>query len=267
MSDSKSYIQNYDEQFSFVTRLGRSAFELLEPIVPGEFILDLGCGTGHLTADIASRGARVLGLDASPIMITKARKKYPSIPFVLANAECFALHERADAVFSNAALHWMRDASGVLRCASNVLKTGGRFVAEMGAKGNVATIIKSLYEALKAKGYGERDLVDFPWFYPSVGKYSEMLEQTGFEIKYLEYFERPTPLDDCPNGVADWIRGFAGAFLKPVPEDERDAVIQDATERSRPYLYRSGRWFADYKRLRFIAIKRHNDILGETMKE
>ena len=69
----------------------------------------------------------------------------------------------------------------------------------------------------------------------------------------MQLFDRPTPLDDCPNGIADWLPMFGGAFLAAVPA-RRAHVQERVNELTRPRLEHEGRWVADYRRLRFVAI-------------
>lgn len=246
--------QYYDQSANYVTKLGESLLELLAPL-QGEQILDLGCGTGHLTAKISEAGAIVQGIDLSENMIKEAKSLYPSIDFRVENAENFQLSEPVDAVFSNAALHWIKDAPAVIRCVANSLRTGGRFVAEMGGENNVAGIIESLYRALEEYGV-KIEAIYNPWYFPSVGEYTSLLESEGFQVTYVHYFERPTWLQNGSNGVADWIQNFAGDFLQAIPMEKREEFIQRTTEISKPHLYKDGKWYADYRRLRFIAIKK-----------
>ena len=138
----------YEDRHSFVWKGGAELIDLLDPR-PGERILDLGCGTGHLTAQIAERGAVVTGLDASVSMIAQARQNYPKLKFTLADARDFPASEPFDAVFSNAALHWIQDSEAVVASVARGLKSGGRFVLEMGAKRNIAHIVKALDAVLR----------------------------------------------------------------------------------------------------------------------
>src|SRR5262245_50467931 len=117
----------YDGKHSFVWKYGMGVVELLAP-KPGERILDIGCGTGHLTNTLADAGAVVVGIDTSQPMIEQAREKYPSVRFELGDGTDFEFPEPFDAVFSNAAIHWMKDQEKVARCISRALKPGGRFV-------------------------------------------------------------------------------------------------------------------------------------------
>src|SRR5580700_8966364 len=133
----------YDDRHSFVWRAGASLVELLDP-KPGERILDLGCGTGHLTAKIAEAGVEVTGLDSSTSMIAQARQNFPGLKFSLADARDFRFDRPFDAVFSNAALHWIHDAEAVVRSIAAALRPGGRFVLEMGVRGNIARIRKAI---------------------------------------------------------------------------------------------------------------------------
>jgi trans-aconitate methyltransferase len=243
----------YDESFGIITELGAGVVELLAPR-SGERIVDLGCGTGGLTAQIATAGAQVVGFDASEAMIARARELYPHLRFEVARGEDFALEDPVDAVFSNAALHWMSPPQEVAAAVAQALRPGGRFVAEMGGRGNIATITGAIYQALAEEGIS-REQVRNPWYFPSIGEYGSLLEGAGFEVVLMQLFDRPTPLDDCPNGVADWLQMFGGAFLAAVPATRRAHVQERVNELTRPHLEHEGRWVADYRRLRFVAIR------------
>lgn len=243
----------YDESFGIITRFGAGVVELLAPR-PGELIVDLGCGTGGLTAQIAVAGAEVIGIDASEEMIARARELYPEIRFEVARGEDFAVDEPVDAVFSSAALHWMSPPEEVAASVERALKPGGRFVAEMGGKGNIATIAGAIYQALSEEGVPQ-ERVRNPWYFPSIGEYGSLLERAGFEVRFMQLFDRPTPLDDCPNGMADWLQMFGGDFLAVVPATHRAHVQERVNELTRPLLENEGRWVADYRRLRFVAVK------------
>jgi SAM-dependent methyltransferase len=244
----------YDESFGVITRLGASVVDLLAPR-PGERILDLGCGTGHLTAQIADAGAEVIGIDADQAMVARARGVYPHLRFEVARGEGFTLEAPVDAVFSSAALHWMSPPEAVAACVHRALKPGGRFVAEMGGRGNIAAIIGAIYSALADEGIS-RERIHNPWYFPSIGEYAPLLERAGFEAVFMHLFDRPTPLDDCPGGAADWVHMFGGDFLQVVPPEHRERVLARVNDLTGPMLYRDGHWVADYRRLRFIAVKR-----------
>jgi trans-aconitate methyltransferase len=243
----------YDESFGIITQLGSGVVELLAPR-PGDKIVDLGCGTGGLTAQIAAAGADVVGIDASEAMIARAKELFPDVRFEVARGQDFVVEDPIDAVFSNAALHWMSPPEEVAASVARALKPGGRFVAEMGGKGNIATIVGAVYQALGEEGI-PRERVRYPWYFPSIGEYGSLLERAGLEVLFMRLFDRPTPLDDCPNGIADWLRMFGGDFLAVVPATRRARVEKRVNELTRPLLEREGRWVADYRRLRFVAVK------------
>ena len=243
----------YDESFGIITELGAGVVALLAPRA-GERIVDLGCGTGGLTAQIAAAGAEVVGIDSSETMIARARELYPHLRFEVARGEDFRVEAPVDAVFSNAALHWMWPPEAVAASVLHALEPGGRFVAEMGGRGNIATIIAAIEQALAEEGI-PHERIRNPWYFPSIGEYASLLERAGFEVRLMQLFDRPTPLDDCPNGIADWLRMFGGDFLAPVPLERRARVQARVNELTRPLLYREGRWVADYRRLRFMAVK------------
>jgi trans-aconitate methyltransferase len=243
----------YDESFRIITQLGAGVVELLAPR-PGERIVDVGCGTGALTAQIAAAGAEIVGIDASDAMVTRGRELYPQLRFEVAKGEEFTLEYPVDAVFSSAALHWMSPPEAVAASVARALKPGGRFVAEMGGRGNISTIVGAIYQVLAEEGI-PRERVRNPWYFPSIGEYASLLERAGFEVVLMQLFDRPTPLDDCPNGIADWLRMFGGDFLAAVPATRREHFQERVNELTRPLLERAGRWVADYRRLRFMAVK------------
>ncbi|MHA6482600.1 methyltransferase domain-containing protein [Paenibacillus sp. strain BS8-2] len=248
--------KHYDEAIGFVSRLGKGLVELLHPR-KDERVIDLGCGTGDLAQVIASSGAACVGLDYSEDMIQAARSKYPGMSFRVANAEQFRLEsgeEPYDAVFSNAALHWMLKPQDVITSVWLALRPGGRFVAEFGGSGNVGAIIAALAEQLEHAGVDWK--VRFPWYFPTVGEYAPLLEAGGFEVRYAELYDRPTTLGSGDAGMRNWLLAFAGPLLQDIPEGDRDSIIARCANTLAPLLFRDGEWFADYRRIRIVAVKR-----------
>jgi len=243
----------YDQKLSFVSVYGKGLVELLAPS-HGESILDLGCGTGDLANEISKAGATVTGMDLSTDMIDRAKEKFPDIDFKVGNAEEFYIENRFDAVFSNAALHWMKHADHVVRNIWNALNQGGRFVAEFGGRGNVEVLIRATSEVLLDE-YGIDASGLIPWYFPSIGEYSTILEQQGFRVTYAIHYDRPTQMEDGENGLNHWLTGFADDFFKAIPVSEKQAVLSKIAEKSREDLFRDGSWFVDYKRIRIRAIK------------
>jgi len=241
---------SYDGSHSFVFEYGQDVVELLEP-ENGERILDLGCGTGHLSARIAESGADVVGLDASNEMVEKARETCPDCEFVNADARTFSFEEPFDAVFSNAVLHWIQDQDAVLDCISDALASGGRFVAELGGTGNVAAIVDTVRAVAADHGYN----ITNPWYFPTIGEYATNIESQGLETEYAVLFDRPTELENGPDGLARWLGMFGDSLLAPIPEEERSAVVSAVEDRLRDDMYQDGTWIADYRRLRVVAVK------------
>lgn len=248
---------DYDDDHSFVYEYGEGVVDLLDP-EEGERILDIGCGTGHLTETIAERGADVVGLDASSEMIERARETYPDRRFVHADARSFAAEfdEPFDAVFSNAALHWIpaADHDATLSSVRETLRPDGRFVAELGGVGNVEPFAAAIRSVCAERGSD----VESPWYFPSVGEYAPRLESAGFEVRYATLFDRPTELDDGEAGLRNWVGMFAAEFLESVPEAEREGVLDAVEEELRETYFRGGRWVAPYRRLRFVAVREPN---------
>jgi trans-aconitate methyltransferase len=241
----------YDSSFSFVAALGSAVLDLLDP-QPGERVIDLGCGSGELTAAIAQRGAHVVGVDSSPEMLAQAAERFPHLRLLLADGHELHVEEPVDAVFSHAALHWMRDPDAVLAAVRGALRPGGRFVAEMGGAGNVGQLVAALQAAafrLDIEGH-----LELPWYFPTPGEQAGRLEQAGFTVRLMHFVERPTPLVDCTDGAADWWRMFGASVLQAVPADRLDELLTTVNEVARPHLVDEvGTWVADYVRLRFVA--------------
>ena len=244
---------NYDDKNSFVWKHGQGVIELLAP-QRGERILDLGCGTGRLTNQIANSGAEVVGIDKSTTMIDEARRLYPNLHFQIAEGTDFHFEQPFDAVFSNAAIHWMKDQPSVARCIWEALKPGGRFVAEFGGKRNIHAIRTALADAVKAAGE-EVSFEPFARYYPSIGEYASLLDAQGFRVASASHFDRPTKLDEGENGMRNWLFTFADNIIESLPTNKREAVIAEVARKLRPVLFREGSWFADYKRLRIVAFK------------
>ncbi|MFB6091378.1 MAG: trans-aconitate 2-methyltransferase [Haloquadratum sp.] len=242
----------YDDAHSFVFEYGSDVVDLLDPEAD-ERILDLGCGTGHLTERIAEAGADVVGVDRAEEMIATARDRHPDLPFVRADARevADAVDGPFDAVFSNAVLHWIDDQDAVTASVADVLRPGGRFVAELGGAGNVSAVVGAVEAELRERGY---DPPAEPWYFPTIGEHATTLEAHGFEVRYATLFDRPTELEDGEAGLAEWIGMFGDRLLGPVPDDERAAVVAGVEDRLRDDLYEDGTWVADYRRLRFAAV-------------
>ena len=236
--------KTYQNQFGYVWQSAESLIEQLAP-KEGDRILDLGCGTGQLTAQIADRGADVIGLDSDPAMIEQAEANYPAITFRVADAANFQLEEPVDAVFSNAALHWVTEPQSAAHCIASALKPGGRLVAELGGKENVQTIIAAL-----EKVSGRENLN--PWYFPSVAEYAAVLENEGLMVTYATLFARPTPLG--ATGLAGWLEMFGQRFFSDLSTAEWAEVVT-GVEKAASQLRQGNEWVADYRRLRIVAVK------------
>ena len=243
---------DYAKNAAFVPRLGDAVLQLLNP-QPGELILDVGCGDGVLTERIVEAGARVIGLDSSEEMVEAARAR--GIDAFVADAEDMDVERFGafDAVFSNAALHWMLDPDAVACGIFKALRDGGRFVGEMGGEGNLLALRTALRDELTGRGYVMPD--QDPSWYAGVDEFSRLYLTTGFCDIKAELIPRPTPL---PGGAAEWVRTFRAGVMDVamVPEWERDDIAAAVEARVAPVLRQpDGSWNADYVRLRFAMRK------------
>lgn len=245
-TDQRWEAQGYKQHAGFVPELGMPVVELLAPRV-GERILDLGCGEGTLTERLAALGCAVVGVDASPEFISAAKARGLEAQVVDGHALPFSAE--FDAVFSNAALHWMIRPDAVIAGVARALKPGGRFVGEFGGAGNVGRIVSALETTLNRRRLDGR--AANPWYFPTPEEYRAKLESHGFAVTSIALIPRPTPL---PTDMAGWLQTFAQSFLNRVPEAERPLIINEVMEETAPALRDAeGRWTADYVRLRFAA--------------
>jgi trans-aconitate methyltransferase len=240
---------HYSGHGRFVALMVDSLVEVLDPQA-GERILDVGCGDGFLTHRIAQSGATLVGVDSSPEMIAAARER--GIDAHCLSGEALAFDPEFDAVFSNAALHWMEDQDAVLRGIHRALKPGGRFVAECGGQGNIAAIRVALMAVLTARGIPADRIENNRFFGPT--DYRERLERNGFQVEDITLTPRITPL---ASGMAAWLETFRSSVFALLPEAKRRPALEEVVELLRPVLCdRQGNWTADYVRLRFLARKR-----------
>jgi trans-aconitate methyltransferase len=237
---------SYSKNARFVSELGEPLLKLLEP-KPREHILDLGCGDGALTAEILAAGAVVIGVDSSLAQVQAACQR--GLNALVMNGQQMGFKHGFDAVFSNAALHWMKPPERVIEEVSNLVRPGGRFVGEFGGKGNVETIRSALHAGLRKHGI-DPWIVD-PWYNPSLEEYSRLLKQFAFTVEYIQLIPRLTQL---PGDILDWLAIFAQPFMNSLEVSERDNFLREIRNAVEPTLRKSdGTWFADYVRLRFKA--------------
>ncbi|CAM4420718.1 class I SAM-dependent methyltransferase [Zobellia nedashkovskayae] len=246
----------YNEKHSFVYNYGENLIELLDP-KENERILDLGCGSGQLTFKINELAKETIGIDKSAEMIADAKSKFPNIEFQVKDAENFKFDKKFDSIFSNATLHWVKNYKNSIKCMYENLKSNGKIVVEFGGKGNVQTIVKQLRDSLKSRDYIKQSELNL-WYFPSIGEYSTELELAGFRVLFAEHYNRPTELADENSGIKDWISMFAESFFIGVAENHIEEIKNEVQESIKEKCLIDGKWFADYKRIRVIAIKQKN---------
>ena len=233
----------YDQNARFVSDLGEPVLQLLNP-KSGETVLDLGCGDGELTLKLIDAGCHVIAVDSSPAMVESSLAK--GINARMMDGQHLEFEGVFDAVFSNAALHWMNQPREVIAGVRRALKPASRFVAEMGGQGNVVSVLAALTKARQHRGLAPVN----PWYFPGVEEYRQLLEEAGFQVPVIQLIRRPTVL---PGELRGWLETFAGSFLNTATV-EREEMIAEITEELAPTLRDdSGKWTVDYVRLRFMA--------------
>lgn len=243
--DSKCYTSN----FSFVYEYGQEVMELLDS-KPGMTVVDLGCGNGQLTKQLFDKGMEVIGIDGSAEMLTLARKSYPQIRFISADATSFTVGKKVDAIFSNAVFHWIDNQDDLIRNIVEQLKEDGQLVCEFGGYGNTELIHATLEKEFHKRGlqYSRN------FYFPTIGEYTSQLEAHGLQVKYATLFNRPTK-QVGEDGLANWIRMFNILPFQGLEKVVQEQIIQCAVDELRPTLFKEGNWYADYVRIRIKAVK------------
>ena len=222
----------YDQKHDFVAEYGAELLQFI-PENAEQSILDLGCGTGALTAKLAGMGRRVLGADSSPEMIERARALHPELEFVRCDALNLPYAQQWDVIFSNAVFHWIGDHGALLRSIHRALKRGGLLVCEFGAEGNIAAI-----EGAFAKACAELDVAYRSKFnFPSQERFQTLLQENGFAIDFISAFDRPTKLKDSESGLSNWIRQFFASELAVLPESMHSGVLRSVENETRAALW------------------------------
>ena len=240
----------YEDKHGFVADYGKDLLSHV-PDNPGQAILDLGCGTGALTQELLAKSAHVVGADASPDMVRKARMLHPDIDFRVVDACRMPWSNRFDVVFSNAVFHWISDQKALLENIFRVLKPQGRLVCEFGAVRNIHRIQQAFQSSLsRQKRHHEN-----PFYFPTVEEYRKLVEQAGLHPELVMDYDRPTPLKDGENGLRNWVRQFFASDLSPLPGAGRIRILEEMESALRDELWDGTQWVSDYRRIRVIAVK------------
>ena len=233
----------YNQNARFVSDLGEPVLQLLNPKA-GETVLDLGCGDGELTLKLIDAGCHVIAIDSSPAMVESSLAK--GINARVMDGQHLEFEGVFDAVFSNAALHWMTQPREVIAGVKRALKPAGRFVAEMGGQGNVVSVLAALKKARQRRGLAPVN----PWYFPSVEEYRQLLEEAGFHLPVIQLIPRPTVL---PGELRGWLETFAGSFLSTERAGREEMIAEVTEDLASTLCDDSGKWTVDYVRLRFVA--------------
>ncbi|MDF2872687.1 MAG: trans-aconitate 2-methyltransferase [Anaerocolumna sp.] len=238
----------YDNKHNFVAEYGKGLLEFV-PVDKSQSILDLGCGTGLLTAELAKLCGCVLGIDGSLPMIEKARRQFPKLTFEVMDALKLLFIQEWDVVFSNAVFHWIADQDLLLQKIHKSLKPSGKLICEFGAFGNIQIIEEGFRTVLEDLGH----IYHSKFTFPTVEFFGSLLIKNGFVIDKIYEYDRPTPLNDGDKGLYNWARQFFETDLKGFTVAEQDFILRNLLEKVREKLWNGTTWVADYKRLRVIA--------------
>ena len=238
----------YDNKYDFVSEYGKGLLEFV-PENKNQSILDLGCGTGTLTAQLSNLADTIIGIDSSASMIAKAKEQYVNIQFGVCDALALPFEQQFDVVFSNAVFYWIADHDALLKQVHKVLKPNGLLVCEFGANCNIATIENAFMNVCQNYGYKYIPKFNFP----TVDTFSDLLKKNNFMIDKIYDYNRPTSLKDHERGLANWMKQFFASDLELMSEKMQNEIIKKVEDITKEFLWNGNEWIADYRRLRAIA--------------
>ena len=253
MSDTNTWsADKYNKHAGFVSNLAFPVVELLDP-QENEKILDLGCGDGTLAVEIEKYKSKVTAVDLSENMVEKTKEK--GIDASVMSAAELIYENEFDAVFSNAVLHWVKEADVTVKKIARSLKSEGRFIAEFGGYGNIKYLTDAMEEVFhKHKEFGS---FNNPWSFPKEDEYKQLLQENGFKVEYIELIPRPTNIDD----ISNWLDIFANGIVSHLTQEQQRQFKTEVREILKPQIYtEENGWVADYVRLRLKAHKQHDNI-------
>ncbi len=228
------YKWNADEYSRYSSAQHKWAREVIAKVSlqKDEHVLDVGCGDGKVTAEIAAYvpEGTVLGIDNSAAMINFAndkfpKSKFPNLSFLVGDAKNLKYINQFDVILSNAALHWVDDHQKVLNGMYNSLKTGGRILLQMGGKGNIQEAFNTLNK-MKLKDEWLPYLHDFksPYNFYSIEEYYDLLAQTDFKKIKVDLVEKDM-LHKGEEGLKGWIRTTWLPITEKIPFEKREEFI------------------------------------------
>lgn len=230
----------YDAKHDFVAEYGKDLLSFV-PHNANQTILDLGCGTGTLTCQLAGLCNNVVGVDSSEAMIRTARENYKNIEFSVCDALALPFDECFDVVFSNAVFHWINNHDSLLKNINKALKPRGLLICEFGAKGNVSAIENAFVSAYGSLGYKYNSKFNFA----TAEDFLHTIENNGFDSEQIYVYDRPTVLKDGSKGLANWIKQFFASELSTLSDKEKLAVITEAEKLAKDTLWDGSSWIAD----------------------
>ncbi|MDL2280836.1 class I SAM-dependent methyltransferase [Selenomonadales bacterium OttesenSCG-928-I06] len=242
--------ETYQKNHSFVAEYGKDLLSQVN-ICKGQYILDLGCGTGQLTVELVENGANVIGVDFSAEMVATAKENYPDLDFHVADATNLPYENYFDTVFSNAVFHWIKDQDNLLKSVYKALKVKGSLVCEFGAYGNIYSIENAFKQVAGNFNYN----YDSPFFFPVKEEYQRLLEENNFKVEFIKEFDRPTPLSNGKLGLRNWLIQFFAKDVSDFSDEEKAEIFLDIEEKLKADLWDGFQWIADYRRIQVIARK------------
>jgi len=199
-----------------------------------ESILDIGCGDGKISAQLAQvlRHGQVLGIDLSEEMIQLASQQYPhaanpNLSFLQMDASKIHVPKRFDITFSNATLHWVKDQRSVLRGAHGALKSGGKLLFQTGGRGNAVDVfnaIDGVIQDSKWRQYFENFTSSYYFYGPE--EYEVWLLESGFRLQRAELVAKDMQHRGA-EGFAGWLRTTWFPYTDCLPDELHDTFLTE----------------------------------------
>jgi len=228
--NAKDYARNSSAQESWAKEL------ILKLSLKGnESLIDIGCGDGHMTDEIAVRlpAGQVVGIDSSESMIELASKSFTrsNLSFYVMNAEEICLNRRFDIAFSNATLHWVKDHQAVLASLKKHLNPNAKILFQMGGKGNAQDIVETLDKLIAFKRWSEYFKgFEFPFHFNDVEDYEKWLPASGFRAARIELITKDM-VHKNTEALKGWLRTTWFPYINRIPADQQEDFLDEVVSK------------------------------------
>ncbi|MFS3930297.1 class I SAM-dependent methyltransferase [Priestia flexa] len=239
-------------QSSFISSFGGNVMNVLSPQA-GENILEIGSGNGYMANQLSSLGVNITGIDSSENMVEQSQHHYPHLQFMHVNALDLDYEDQFDAVFSKNTLHLIHPPSVVIKNIYRALRLQGRFVTEFNGKNHLYPVFNEVMRQLAVFNIISSDF-SLPFYFPSIGEYTSLLEQHEFHVQSAIYFTHPLVLQH-EDGLRNWLDTHASSLFKNITAETKQIIFNRVEDRLQETFFKHDEWYLPAASIRVQAVK------------